>query len=486
MLTIVIGNTKCKICDLTNVEVIKELDQQMSYFIQGHQFIQSYNNWDGRHRLFSKNHYFPIGLLSLALDIFKKYNLPYVIQDNREAISYGEPLKESSHNFEFRDYQEAALKTALQKGSGILKIATGAGKTQIITKLVGNLNIKTVVYVIGIELLYQMRDTFKAIYPDLEVGIIGDGHCDIKKITIATIWSAATAFDQKVKLLDSDLTTYSKSKDKLSNDKKIQIRELVNSAEMIVVDECQFCSTETFQLLHKESKAAKHRFLFSATPKRDDGATILVESIGGPIIYDLPASLLIEKGWLIPPKIYFLDIPPKRGIGKNYQEVYKNYIVDNDERNEIIVKSAKKLVRDNRKVLILVTNLQHGKQLLTLLDKDLRVFSLDGSNKTEDRLQAIRDMKNGKLDVLIASKIFDQGIDIPDLDALILAGSGKSSGRALQRIGRVIRKAPNKKDAIVIDFIDNCKYLKEHSQIRNKIYSSEPNFKIIMPKRKEE
>ena len=75
-------------------------------------------------------------------------------------------------------------------------------------------------------------------------------------------------------------------------------------------------------------------------------------------------------------------------------------------------------------------------------------------------------MKDGFTDVLVASKIFDQGVDIPELDALILAGSGKSTGRALQRIGRVIRKYPGKEKAIVIEFMDNCKYLKNHSEVR--------------------
>jgi superfamily II DNA or RNA helicase len=62
---------------------------------------------------------------------------------------------------------------------------------------------------------------------------------------------------------------------------------------------------------------------------------------------------------------------------------------------------------------------------------------------------------------LIASKIFDQGIDIPELDALILAGSGKSSARALQRIGRVIRSYPSKKWANVIEFWDNTQAHKD-------------------------
>ena len=87
-------------------------------------------------------------------------------------------------------------------------------------------------------------------------------------------------------------------------------------------------------------------------------------------------------------------------------------------------------------------------------------------------------MKNGLTDVLIASKIFDQGVDIPELDALILAGSGKSTGRALQRIGRVIRKYPGKEKAIVVEFMDNCKYLRDHSEVRLSVYNTESQFEI--------
>ena len=92
-------------------------------------------------------------------------------------------------------------------------------------------------------------------------------------------------------------------------------------------------------------------------------------------------------------------------------------------------------------------------------------------------------MREGNTEVLIASKIFDQGIDIPELDALILAGSGKSSARALQRIGRVIRSYPGKRWANVIEFWDNAKYLESHSTARLKIYKSEPGFQIKIEER---
>ena len=121
---------------------------------------------------------------------------------------------------------------------------------------------------------------------------------------------------------------------------------------------------------------------------------------------------------------------------------------------------------------------------MDMMDGDFNVDYLDGKKTTKQRLDAIDSIKSGELDVLVASKIFDQGIDIPQLDALILAGSGKSSGRALQRIGRVIRGNEGKDKAIVVDFFDNAKYLRDHSERRIEIYRSEPAFKIKLPNKK--
>ena len=183
----------------------------------------------------------------------------------------------------------------------------------------------------------------------------------------------------------------------------------------------------------------------------------------------------------MPPEIHFINVPPMRGVGSKYHDVYRNYIVENEKRNELICSAAKKLVRSGKKVLILVVRVSHGNILLDKLNDEFSVDFLDGKKSGSDRMDAIDAMKNGDLDILIASKIFDQGVDIPELDALILAGSGKSSGRALQRIGRVIRTNPGKSRAIVVEFFDNCKYLREHSLKRIEIYKSEPGFLIKLP-----
>jgi superfamily II DNA or RNA helicase len=480
MVKIILGNARCKLIGLTDSKIIKEIDLELSYQIVGYQFM-GHGNWDGRYRLFDKGGNFPIGLLGRIERILIKHDIKYTIQDNREKVIHGDELEITSA-FSPRDYQLDAVDKAYTSGGGIIRAATGAGKTLMIAMLAAKYNVKTIIYVIGKELLYQMKETVEKAY-GVECGIVGDGQCKIVPgINICTVWTAASAFDKKATIIDNDTTS---DNTKLTQKNKEAIKNLVTSAKLIMIDECQYAASDTIQFLHRVSESAKYRFLWSGTPWRDTGDDILIESVGGPKIFDIGATELINRKVLVTPKIHFIDVPLKRGVGKTYQEVYTNYIVENEERNERIISATKKLVAAGRKVLILITKREHGKKLLSMLEDNLRVASLDGKNKTEDRLSAIKAMKEGRLDVLVASKIFDQGVDIPELDALILAGSGKSSSRALQRIGRVIRTGPpNKKDAIVVDFLDNCKYLRDHSQIRFKVYSMESGFKIKMPDKK--
>lgn len=492
MLKLKIYNTFVKIDGQLTISLIEKLDSQLSYSHPGYQFMSGgrggyglsgkTGGWDGKIRLFSQSQKFPVGLLARVQRILSDEKVEFTTEDNRPIISYGKPLTLNTNKFEIRDYQRAALNAAKKNGSGIIRVATGGGKSLIISSLAAQYNIPTVIYVIGIELLYQMKDTIEAAY-GIKCGIVGGGVCELDhQITIMTIWSAASAFDKKAKV---DETDFSQDKNiTFKSDVKKGIREKVENAQLFIFDECQYAASETLQFIHRASISAKHRFLLSGTPWRDTGDDILIEAVGGEKIYDLNATKLINLGFLIPPEIHFFNVPVVRNVGSNYHEVYTNYIVENEIRNELIIKSAKKLISAGKKLLILVVRVNHGKKIMDLLEEaGINAKFLDGAKSTKSRLETIKDMKDGKLEVLVASKIFDQGVDIPELDALILAGSGKSSGRALQRIGRVIRLAKGKEKAVIVDFYDNCKYLKDHSESRIKIYESEPGFKIILPKK---
>ena len=81
--------------------------------------------------------------------------------------------------------------------------------------------------------------------------------------------------------------------------------------------------------------------------------------------------------------------------------------------------------------------------------------------------------------VLCHNSLADEGLNLPSLDALILAGAGKSPTRMIQRIGRVLRISPGKTEAIVIDFKDRVRYLSGHYKKRREICEREKKFKIV-------
>jgi superfamily II DNA or RNA helicase len=162
--------------------------------------------------------------------------------------------------------------------------------------------------------------------------------------------------------------------------------------------------------------------------------------------------------------------------------VYKEYVVENEIRNNLIVDNTRQLLTKNYQVLVLFKHLQHGKILSELFEQNgVPHEYLSGSYSLEQRLEVKNKLLNKKINLVLASSIFDVGVDISTLSALVLAGSGKSSIKTLQRIGRIIRSHPGKQYAAVIDFYDDVKFLKNHSKIRYHIYRSENGFKLIVP-----
>jgi superfamily II DNA or RNA helicase len=317
---------------------------------------------------------------------------------------------------------------------------------------------------------------------DEPIGFIGNGTCNIQRINIASIWTIGSALKSgKAILTDDELEEKEVGPtEKQSND----IIKMLKNTKVHIFDESHVVTTDTIKDIYSQIDP-EHIYGFSGTPFRDDGSDLLINGILGEQIVNVTASELITEGHLAQPIIKFVRTP-KTYIGSgttNYQVVYKEYITENIIRNNLIINNAKELLTKNYQVLILFKHLQHGKKLCELLDQqDISYEYLAGSDPLEKRMKVKENLLNKKSNLILASSIFDIGVDISSLSALILAGGGKSSIRALQRIGRVIRKFPGKKFSAIVDFYDDVKFLKVHSKKRYKIYSSETGFKIIVPK----
>lgn len=159
-----------------------------------------------------------------------------------------------------------------------------------------------------------------------------------------------------------------------------------------------------------------------------------------------------------------------------YAFIYDACITDNQYRNFYIAQLLNYHYMCGRSVLVLVTRLRHGDNILKILKDD--VIFLKGEDDIETRNGVVEKVKIRDIRKLIASTIADEGLDLPALDCVIMAGGGTSKTTALQRVGRALRLYLLKTIAYIEEFYDDAQYLSKHSDDRADIYRTEPAFII--------
>ncbi|MFW6028989.1 MAG: DEAD/DEAH box helicase [Halanaerobiales bacterium] len=430
-----------------------EFKDALSYRPKDYFFSNKYQagHWDGYIRLY-KNGKFPTGLLGRAVNKLKELDINYEVIDKRENSVDGKRFEFDWHGFEPRHYQRTAIDNIKKYKRGICQIATGGGKTSVIaSKTTQELGQWTMFVVHTKVLLHQAKREFEKNL-GIDVGIIGDGEFSIKPVTVAMIQTVRSKL------------------------KSPQVKAWANKVEVIFVDECHHIAADSYQEIMKSFKS-EYKIGLSASPYRDDGLDILIEAEAGSKISEVKAIELIEQGYLADVEFNYVQINPLncqlRKGAKNYQSAYKKFITENDVRNELIVDISDYLTYNGKTVLVLVNRIGHGKYLEKMMSKKgLHVKFLKGADTTKYREEIMGKMGE-KLDILIATSIADEGMDLPVLDALILAGAGKSSTKALQRVGRTLRLSDGKDKAIIYDFFDDFKFFDKHSKERMKIYQHE-------------
>lgn len=470
-----VRNSNSQIIGLEDLNIIDCISKELSYEAGYVTWHKKQAGWDGTYRLLNRRLQFPSGCLPRVCALLDRINIAYILKDEREYIQPKSGLDWVGYNL--YDYQNDVIEHCIENKAGMVKSCTGSGKTLMISRLVYEYNLPTVIYVISTDLLQQMHETLSECL-NVPIGIVGDGKCDIQNITVCSAWTAGRAYNKKILRGDEDVKPDNWSPSQVQRQ---DIRDMVEGARLAILDEAQFAAAESIKLILSNSKSAAHRFGFTGTPWRSTGDDILLEAAFGKRIYDLTASELIRQGYLVPAHFVWKDIPKLNVTSdKKYQAVESEYIIENPVRNKILIDSTLKLLELGRKPLLLFRKHKHGRLLRDLLPPDVNFRYVTGKVDPEKRREIREEFKAGKVDLILASTVYDQGIDLPALDALVLAGGGKSTAKALQRVGRVIRgnKEGGKTDSIVVETFDQAQYLRKHSYMRWLIYNTEDEFKF--------
>lgn len=483
MPNLIVENKFSKIDGEDDIDFLNRLGKFLSFKYIGAEFTPAFkaHRWDGCEYLLSNKLVFMTGLLDKVISFYKMNEREINIIDKRQKFVPGKEIDISAGlkklNLIPHDYQIAASELAAINCRTIFNHPTGSGKSLTAALIVAKLGKLTTVYVISKSLLHQFYEFFYELFGD-RIGIIGDGICKVSEINIVSIQTAGRALGLKKK----DVIVEDTSTEKFDENDTEKILSALKAAKIHIFDEAHICATVTIRKIYKIIDIEKIIGM-SGTFCRDDGADLLLEGIVGNVSHDVSASELIKRNILAKPFIKFKYVKGYAHFKDSYPTVYSNHIVNNEYRNNIIISEAEILLEKGYQILILFKTIAHGKILKKMFDKKkIDCEFLTGTDKELVRDEVKQNMLSGKSNLLVASQIFDIGIDIKTISALILAGSGKSFVKTKQRIGRCLRDGKNKPFAAVVEFYDDVKYLKKHAQTRREIYETEPEFVVKMPK----
>jgi superfamily II DNA or RNA helicase/HKD family nuclease len=230
--------------------------------------------------------------------------------------------------------------------------------------------------------------------------------------------------------------------------------------DVIVIDEFHHATASTYRRVLQHFKPAELLGL-TATPERMDGLNVQDEFFNGRIAAEMRLWEALEADLLCP--FHYFGIPDGTDLTRlkwrsgNYDrgELANVYTAD-DGQALIVLKQVMDKISDpsTMRALGFCVTKEHAHFMAWQFNKvGLRAAALDSDSSPAERERTLGDLKNGKTQVIFSVDLFNEGLDIPDVDTLLLLRPTNSATVFLQQLGRGLRRTPNKPVLTVLDFI---------------------------------
>ena len=404
------------------------------------------------------------------LDYLKKSDLDYVDEVARFLPS---PVMKIGH-LELRDYQKNAIENWVQSSMrGCVVLPTGAGKTAVGIKAIEQVNSSALIVVPTLDLMDQWTqnltkylngddaaDNANPTTPQIIIGNLGGGKENIRPITVATYDSAY-----------------------------LRMPYVGNQFELVIFDEVHHLPAPGFRSI-AEQIIAPCRLGLTATMEREDGLHELIPGLVGGVVFQLGSKYLSEQKHLAEFNIERRQVSLTPTEQAEYDLNYSKFIRSleklglripsmNNLRRLIMMSNRNKTAREGllarnkaneialnseSKISELQTILNQNKSAKTIIFTQNNKMVYDLSNKflipvityktaKDERRDVLDGFRSGRYNVVVTSKVLDEGIDVPDAEIGIVV-SGTGSGRELiQRLGRLLRPKQDGKKARLIEIV---------------------------------
>ncbi|PAZ10887.1 helicase [Streptomyces sp. SA15] len=229
--------------------------------------------------------------------------------------------------------------------------------------------------------------------------------------------------------------------------------------DIIVIDEFHHATATTYRRVIDHFKP-KELLGLTATPERMDGLNVQDEFFDGRIAAEMRLWEALENDLLCP--FHYFGIPDGTDLTNlNWQGAYTeneldNVFTGNHARARIVVKQIRDKVSNPRamRALGFCVTKNHARFMAEFFRKaGFQAVALSSDSSAEVRSQALADLRDGRLQVIFSVDLFNEGLDIPDVDTLLLLRPTSSATVFLQQLGRGLRRTETKPVLTVLDFI---------------------------------
>jgi DNA repair protein RadD len=222
-------------------------------------------------------------------------------------------------------------------------------------------------------------------------------------------------------------------------------------ADVIVVDEAHHVRARTYRQIIKLYSDAIVIGL-TATPCRGDGRGLgpsFDTMIEGPSVAELT-----QAGHLVPTRIYAPPPPDLSGVQVARGDYVESALAAVVDKPELVGDVVTHWLRhaDRRPTLLFATGINHARHCCDELRRaGVLAEHLDGGTPPEERDAILAGFVAGRVEVICNCAVLTEGVDMPAASCLVLARPTKSLGLYRQMVGRVLRPAPGKTDALILD-----------------------------------
>jgi superfamily II DNA or RNA helicase len=352
-------------------------------------------------------------------------------------------------NLEMTPYRHQQEALAAWQGAGkrgVVVLPTAAGKTYLAQLAMQVVQRSTLVMVPTLDLMHQWYAHLLAAFPDAEVGLLGGGSRDRTAILISTYDSAA-----------------------------IHAENLGNLYGLLIFDECHHLPSD-FNRVIAEYAIAPYRLGLTATPERSDGKHEDLTYLIGPEVYrrspeELSGIALAQhKATQIRVKLSDLErdrydeliqtrnaFLQERGIFLGSLQGWQQFVRESarskaGRRAMLAHREARAIAFGTEGKLRVLADLlgQHYPERTLIftddnatvyrISQDFLIPAITHQTPVKERHEILSKFKSGEYPTIVASRVLNEGVDVPEARiAIVLSGTG-STREYVQRLGRVLRK----------------------------------------------